>query len=96
MPSSSYNQPVDPESQTGRLCLWINSLSLADIPESIQTRAKYLILDGLGCALFGAHLPWSENAAASILEMEPAGDCPVFGWEKVCVFYTPLMDMYKD
>ncbi|PVH89077.1 2-methylcitrate dehydratase PrpD [Cadophora sp. DSE1049] len=78
----SSNQPMDPESHTGRLCLWINSLASCDIPDLIQTRAKYLILDGLGCAIIGAHLSWSEKATRAILNMEPEGDCPVFGWEK--------------
>ena len=75
--------PKDPEGQTGKLCLWIDSLKLTDIPEDIRTRAKYLILDGVACALVGAHLPWSEKAANAIFDMETPGDYAVFSWEKV-------------
>jgi aconitate decarboxylase len=58
-------------------------MSLSDIPESIKTRAKYLILDGLTCALVGAHLPWSEKATNAILSIEAPGISDVFGWERV-------------
>jgi aconitate decarboxylase len=75
--------PTDPEGATGILCSWVHNITLEDIPADVQTRAKYLILDGLGCALVGAHLPWSEKAANAILEMEPPGDCAIFGWNKV-------------
>jgi len=74
---------MDPDGQTGKLCTWIDAVELSDIPESIRTRAKYLILDGLGCALVAAHLPWSEKAAKAIFDMESPGTCAVFGWERV-------------
>ena len=74
---------MDPSGPTGKLCIWIDSLTMPSIPESIKTRAKYLLLDGVACALVGAHLPWSEKAANVMLDMEPAGNCAVFGWDKV-------------
>ena len=74
---------MDPSGPTGKLCLWIDSTSLSDIPNSIKTRAKYLILDGLTCALVGAHLPWSEKATKAILSIEAPGVSDVFGWERV-------------
>ncbi len=83
MTSPVSTQPMDPSGPTGRLCQWIDSMSLSDIPESIKTRAKYLILDGLTCALVGAHLPWSEKATNAILSIEAPGISDVFGWERV-------------
>lgn len=85
---SSTNSPSDPDGQTGKLCNWVQSVALEDVPADVQTRAKYLILDGIACALVGAHLPWSEKAATGILEMEPSGDCDIFGWERVCPNYS--------
>lgn len=76
-------KPADPEGPTGKLCTWIEGVTLQDIPETLCTRAKYLILDGLACALVGAHLPWSEKAVDAILELESPGLASVFGWEKV-------------
>lgn len=68
--------------QTAQLSSWVSSVTLNDVPDEIQTRAKYLILDGLACGLVGAHLPWSEKAANAIFDMEPAGDTTVFGWDR--------------
>ncbi|CAL5873592.1 uncharacterized protein PFLUO_LOCUS7873 [Penicillium psychrofluorescens] len=79
---SPPNQPSSGEGATKQLCSWINRLSLDDVPEQVKTRAKYLILDGLCCALVGAHLPWVEKATKAVFAMEPAGDCLVWGYDK--------------
>lgn len=76
-------QPMDPAGETGKLCTWINSIELSQIPDEIKTRAKYLILDGVACALVGAHFPWSEKAANAIFDMESSGSCNIIGWERV-------------
>ena len=68
---------------TKQLCSWIHNLSLEDIPDEVKTRAKYLILDGICCALVGAHLPWTEKAANALFTIEPPGDCVVWGYNKV-------------
>ncbi|KAH8820271.1 putative immune-responsive protein [Xylogone sp. PMI_703] len=80
--ASPSTQVMDPNGPTGKLCSWIEALTLEDIPEDVKTRAKYLILDGIACALIGAHLPWSEKAVNAVLQMEAAADCGVIGWEK--------------
>ena len=64
---------------TQELSSWIQHVTLADVPEEVKTRAKYLILDGLGCALIGARLPWSDKASNSIAKFEEPGKCTVFG-----------------
>ena len=79
----SRHAPTDPEGPTGKLCTWIDSMSLGQVPEDIVTRAKFLILDGLACAVVGAHLPWSETAVHAVLEMEPKGQSSIFGWDRV-------------
>jgi 2-methylcitrate dehydratase PrpD len=55
-------------------------LELADIPADVRDRAMHLILDGLGCALIGAQLPWSRTAVESILAFEGTGDHTLIGW----------------
>ncbi|KAJ9301713.1 hypothetical protein DTO217A2_7550 [Paecilomyces variotii] len=70
------------EGVTHQLCSWVDGLTLDDIPEDLKTRAKYLMLDGFGCAIVGAHLPWTEKAVSIVLDMEPAGDCLVWGYGK--------------
>jgi aconitate decarboxylase len=85
MSHESSSKPDNTRSVTKDLCSWINQLSLNDIPEEVQSRAKYLILDGIGCALVGAHLPWTEKAADAIFEIESPGNCLVWGYDKVCL-----------
>jgi aconitate decarboxylase len=82
MPKTGSTEYTD-YSVTQHLCEWVNHLSLNDIPEEIRTRAKYLILDGFGCAIVGAHTPWTEKAAEAIFEMESPGNCAVWGYNRV-------------
>lgn len=66
----------------GRLATWVAELTLDDVPPEASARAKYLLLDGLGCALVGAQLPWSRIATAAVLGLEGAGDTVVIGTGK--------------
>jgi aconitate decarboxylase len=73
-------QPTDPEGPTGRLAGWLAGTSLDEIPAPVRERAAHLVLDGLGCALIGAQLPWSRTAVAGVLGLEGAGSVPLIGW----------------
>src|SRR6202161_4517484 len=73
---------TDPDGPTGRLASWVAGLSLGDIPEACIERAKHLLLDGLGCGLIGAQLPWSRVATDAVLELENRGDAVVIGTGK--------------
>ncbi|MDT7737768.1 MAG: hypothetical protein QOK09_1137, partial [Mycobacterium sp.] len=84
MTTTPVHQPAatDPDGPTGRLASWVAGLSLADIPETVIERAKHLLLDGLGCGLIGAQLPWSRVATDAVLELENRGDTVVIGTGK--------------
>ena len=69
----------NPDGVTGRLSTWIHELSWDDVPEDVRDRAVHLLLDGLGCALVGAQLPWSRVATEAVLGIEGAGDAVVIG-----------------
>lgn len=71
---------------TTQLCDWIHGLKLEDIPEHVQTRAKYLILDGLACGLTGARVPWSAEAAKAVFEFEEPGKHVLIGYKEVFPF----------
>ncbi|RMY50412.1 hypothetical protein D0865_06919, partial [Hortaea werneckii] len=75
-------QPSDPHGLTGRLSNWVSSVQLGDIPSNVVERTKYLILDGIGCAILGAQLPWSKRATDICTSMEPGGHCSLIGWDK--------------
>ena len=80
--TSSRPRPSAPEQPTGRVCNFVASVELEDVPEDVCTNAKYLILDGIACALVGARLPWSQTAVEAIFDMEGPGNCTVIGWNQ--------------
>ncbi|HTQ15797.1 MmgE/PrpD family protein [Mycobacterium sp.] len=70
---------TDPDGPTGRLATWVADLALDQVPQSVVERAKHLLLDGLGCALVGAQLPWSRVATDGVLGLESPGNTVVIG-----------------
>jgi 2-methylcitrate dehydratase PrpD len=72
--------PTDATGVTGILATWLSSLSADDVPAHIRERAAHLVLDGVACALVGAHLPWSRLAAEAVTSLEGTGSSPVLGW----------------
>jgi aconitate decarboxylase len=83
---ASPRPPTDPSGVTGRLSLWLAGLKAEDIPASTKTRAKYLMLDGLACALVGAQLPWSQRATQVVRQIEGNGSGTVIG----CACTVPI------
>jgi len=70
---------TDPDGPTGELATWVADLTFDDVPQNVVERAKHLFLDGVGCALIGAQLPWSRIATSAVLGLEGAGDTIVIG-----------------
>jgi len=60
-------------SHTRQLAEFAATLRLADVPEDVVARAKAIILDGLGCGLFGANLKWTQILAGVVKRLEPRG-----------------------
>lgn len=85
-PLAHETEAPDGPGVTTHLCDWIHGLKLEDVPVHVQTRAKYLILDGLACALTGALVPWSVDAAKAVLEFEEPGKHVVIGYREVFLF----------
>lgn len=71
--------PSDPGGPTGRLATWLAELRLDDVPVAVRSRAKALLLDGIGCALVGAQLPWSRQATDLVCSIEGAGSHALVG-----------------
>jgi len=73
-------QASDPAGPTGQLATWLANFNLSAVPDIVLERARLLLLDGVGCALVGAQLPWSRTAVESVLALEAEGPCHVIGW----------------
>ena len=80
--SGPIEPATDPSGPTGRLCTWLQDLQMEDVPQDVRERAKDILLDGLGCALVGAHLPWSRVAVETLLRFEGKGDRTIIGWDR--------------
>src|SRR5271156_615328 len=72
---------TDPAGATGRLATWVADTTLADVPASVRDRAKHLVLDGIGCALVGAQLPWSRIGVQGVTALDDDGDSVLIGWD---------------
>lgn len=70
---------TDPYGPTGTLAHWVAGVTLADVPTAVRERAKHLLLDGVGCALIGAQLPWSRVASEAVFDLDGHGDTIVVG-----------------
>ena len=79
MSALSQQAATDPAGPTGRLAGWVAGLTLDDVPPEVVDRAKHLLLDGIGCALVGAQLPWSRVATDAVFCLESPGDTVVIG-----------------
>ena len=82
---------TDPSGPTGRLCTWLQDLRLEDVPQATRERAKDILLDGLGCALVGAQLPWSRIAVETSLRFEGRGDRTIIGWGRTAPATTAAL-----
>src|SRR5271166_6640760 len=83
MTAAHQQAATDPDGPTGRLATWVADLTLDQVPQNVVERAKHLLLDGLGCALVGAQLPWSRVATDAVLGLEGNGDTLVIGTGQV-------------
>ena len=45
---------------TRRIAEFVSGLTYDAVPVEVRERIKLLILDLLGCAIYGAHTPWCE------------------------------------
>lgn len=68
--------------RTAHLSDWLSRLSMAAIPAATMENAKTLILDGLGCAIVGAQLPWSRTATEAVSAFDGQGDAMLIGHGK--------------
>ena len=88
MVEHQHSSEVEGDGTTAQLCEWICSLDIDSVPPYILERAKYLILDGIGCGLVGAHVPWSEQCVESTKAYEPRGQCSTIGYNEVRTVYA--------
>ncbi|MEX3933698.1 MmgE/PrpD family protein [Paraburkholderia phymatum] len=64
---------------TGGVAAFVAGLRYEAIPDEVRARIKLLILDSLGCALFGSGLEWSRILSDTLASIDMTQGCNVWG-----------------
>jgi aconitate decarboxylase len=67
---------------TRDIATFVSGLTYERIPEAVIARIKLLILDALGCAIFGTGLPWSQILLTTLCTLDQSKGCAVWGTDR--------------
>jgi 2-methylcitrate dehydratase PrpD len=78
---------------TRAIAQFVSGLRYEDIPSEVVTRIKLLMLDALGCALYGSALPWSRILRKTLAAVDTTAGCRVWGTtEKLSAPHAALVN----
>src|SRR6202034_2242889 len=64
---------------TRKIAEFVSRLTYDQIPAAVRERIKLLILDSLGCAIYGANLEWCRILRGTLEGLDTAGATSVWG-----------------
>src|SRR5499427_4725550 len=64
---------------TRRIAGFISQLACEQIPTAVRERAKLLILDSLGCGIYGAKLEWCRILQQTFGDLDASRTTPIWG-----------------
>jgi aconitate decarboxylase len=64
---------------TAGMARFVSGLRYENIPSEVRERIKLLMLDALGCALFGSELEWSRILMTTLGQLDSSTGCGVWG-----------------
>jgi 2-methylcitrate dehydratase PrpD len=67
---------------TSGLARYIATVAYDDIPDEVLTRLKLLMLDALGCAIYGVSLPWSRILMETLGAVDDSTGVGIWGTGK--------------
>jgi 2-methylcitrate dehydratase PrpD len=67
---------------TSGIAHFVAGLRYEDIPGEVKDRIKLLILDSLGCAIFGVGLEWSRILIETLARLDRTAGCRVWGSDR--------------
>jgi 2-methylcitrate dehydratase PrpD len=73
------HQPGTSNTYTRGIAEFVSGLQYEAIPAEVRERAKLLMLDSLGCALYGADLPWSRILIDTLRGLDTSTGSAVWG-----------------
>lgn len=67
---------------TRRIAEFVSGLRYEKIPAEVRERLKLLILDALGCAIYGAHLEWCRILRETLEQLDKTRDTSIWGTDR--------------
>jgi 2-methylcitrate dehydratase PrpD len=64
---------------TRGIAQFVSGLKYEAIPDEVKTRIKLLMLDSLGCAIYGANLEWTRILQKTLSGIDTTRTCQVWG-----------------
>ncbi len=77
--SATAVQSRSVQTRSGRMVEFLLSLKLEDLPADLIREARTRLLDGLGCGLYGAVMPWGKIIAEVVYEEQSRGVATIYG-----------------
>src|SRR5262249_21933893 len=74
--------PAGDNPYTRGIAEFVAGLGYERIPAEVIARIKLLILDALGCALYGTELPWSSILMTTLGRFDGTKACAVWGTDR--------------
>ena len=75
-------QSTHSNTYTRGIAEFVSGLTYDKIPEDVRHRNKLLMLDSLGCALYGADLEWTRILQDKLSSVDSTRQCTVWGTNK--------------
>src|SRR6201987_4050980 len=67
---------------TRRIAEFVSQLNYDEIPTPVRERLKLLILDSLGCAIYGAQLQWCRILRQTLEQLDKNQDASIWGTDR--------------
>ena len=67
---------------TRQIAEFVSGLRYENIPAEVRERLKLLILDSLGCAIYGAHLEWCRILQAMLEQVDKTRETSIWGTDR--------------
>ncbi len=67
---------------TRRIAEFVSGLRYENIPAEVRERLKILILDSLGCAIYGAHLEWCRILRETLEQVDKTRETSIWGTDR--------------
>jgi len=64
---------------TRRIAEFVSRLTYEQIPDDVRERIKLLMLDSLGCAIYGANLEWCRILRGTLLDLDATRTTAIWG-----------------